>query len=621
MISSADNGKWLLADFSTGSYREVSADRLHAELKHPGCLVVQKIENVFPPPKKEFHFLHLLRFLTPQPSLLVALVLGSCLGFLVDISVPVFTQYILDQVVSSGRVALLNPLMAAFAVLTVIGVLLTGFNQAMNNYLTNVLGLRMKAFFQKALFKLNPVVIQTMGASQLMSRIGDIDQVAAFLVNQCIGSCLGLLFMLGNLSVLWIYSPKLVALILCLLPIGIGLTLAMRGRIQVLKLDQVRTKVRENRLLLEHFSSTDDMRTLKGVLPSRWKWDFNSHLFAKNLRSNQKMQAVFQILQLVGSEGVKMAAFFFSLHQYMQSQMTLGQVMAVIMIVPRVTEPIQSIVSMLYHYYGNKLLITRLNDLLATKENVPGKVVNTGPIVPVAFDQSLRFESVSMQYEKASHRRVLRGIDFEIKHGERIAFMGNVGAGKSSLAYLMAGLYEPDEGKIFYDKIEKEQIDAGDFHSQVSLVEQEGRLFAGTILDNIALGQDQPDLERAVRCAKAVVMDDDILARPGGYSSVLMHGGVGLSEGQRQRILIARALYKDPQILILDESTSYLDPISDSLVVKNILELMKGRTVIFFSQRIQITAKVDRVFFMDKGELLEQGSHRELIANKRQYFN
>jgi ATP-binding cassette subfamily B protein len=618
LISSRQPGVWTLADFSSGAYREIRASELNSELKVRKCLIVRRIENIFPPPQKEFKMRHVIRFLKADPSLLTFLFLGSFLGFLTDLSVPVFSQYILDQVVTSGHVALLNPLILIFALLTVLGILISWFNQTHNAYLTNVLALRMKAFFQGAIFKLNPNVIHTMGASQLLSRITDIDQLAGFMVNQCFGSALAVIFMVGNLSVLWMYSPKLVALVFTLLPIGALITFLMRGRIENLKLEQVRTKARENRLILEHFSSNDDMRTLKGTLPSRWKWDFNSSLFARNLMSNQKLQAFFQIVQLTGSEGVKMGAFFYALHLYMNAQMSLGQVIAVVMIIPRVTDPIQGIVSMIYQYYGNKILVTRLNDLIAHSKTGRGDYAK---YTPNKFEESLKFENVSLQYERESVRQILKDISFEIRHGEKVAFMGNTGSGKSSLSYLMAGLYEPSAGRVLYDNLEKAKVNPREFYSKVALVEQEGRLFAGSILDNIALGDEHPDLEHAVRCAKAVVMDDDILARPGGYGSMLLHGGVGLSEGQRQRLLIARALYKNPQILILDESTSYLDPISEAQVIKNIWEMMKDKTVIFFTQRVQITSRVDRVFFMENGQLLEQGSHKELIQSKQRYFD
>lgn len=606
---------WTLADFTNGDYRDLTANELEAEIKNDKCFEIKKIQNVLPKQRREFGFRHLLHFLKADKSVLGFLILGSFLGFLTDLAVPVFSQYIIDQVVISGHVALLNPLVLVFLALTVIGVLVGWFNQSNNNYLTNVLSLRLKAFFQSAIFRLNPMVAHNIGASQLMTRLSDIEQLASFLVYQCFGSVLNLIFMIGNLSVLWIYSPRIVGLVLTLLPLGALITFLMKSRIESLKTAQVRGKSRENRMIFEHFSSNDDMRILKGTLPSRWKWDFNSQLLAKNIVSNQKLLAFFQVIQLVGSEGVKMVAFFFSLHLYMAGELTLGQIMAIVMLIPRVTEPLQSCVATLYQYYNNRILISRLNDLLIEGPKIPQGLNST-----VAFQDSIRFENVFLGYEKASKRRVLKDINFKINMGEKIAFMGGNGAGKSSLSYLMAGLYKPDEGSVLYDDVSLGQIDPRHFYSRVALVEQEGRLFAGTILDNIALGEVQPDLDRAVHCAKAVGLDDDILSRPGGYGSQLLHGGVGLSEGQRQRLLIARALYRNPQVLILDEATSYLDPISEYQVMKSIFTWMEGRTVICFTQRVQLMTKVDRVFFIDQGQLVEQGSHRDLISKRDRYF-
>jgi ATP-binding cassette subfamily B protein len=618
LITYQRKGVWVLSDFSSGVYREISEVRLQTELKSFQCLVVKSISNIFPASKKEFKFRHVARFLRADFSVLAFLALGSFLAFLTDLSVPVFTQYILDQVVTSGQVALLNPLILVYGSLVVIGILIHWFNQKQNIYLTNVLSLRMKAFFQRAIFKLRPNVIHNMGASQLLSRLSDIDALAGFMVNQCFGSGFALIFMIGNLSVLWIYSPKLVALVFALLPFGLIVTFLMRSRIENLKLEEVRTSAKETRLVLEHFSSNDDMRTLKGILPSRWKWDFNASLFARNLISKQKLLAVFQIIQLTGSEGAKMGAFFYAFRLYMNGQFTIGQVIAVVMIVPRVTDPIQGMISTIYQYYSNKILVMRLNDLLPAHQEAR---VDRSQLIETHFQQSVQFENVTLQYDNENARQIVKNLTFDIRCGEKVAFMGNTGSGKSSIAYLLAGFHQPTFGQIKYDSLKKEQIDQTLFYNKVALVEQEGRLFAGSILENIALGDDHPDLEKAVQCAKAVVMDDDILTRTGGYGFMILPGGMGLSEGQRQRLLIARALYKEPQILILDEATSYLDPISESQVMKNIWELMKDRTVIVFTQRIQITTRVDQVFFLENGQLLEKGSHKELIDSKQRYFD
>jgi ABC-type bacteriocin/lantibiotic exporter with double-glycine peptidase domain len=298
--------------------------------------------------------------------------------------------------------------------------------------------------------------------------------------------------------------------------------------------------------------------------------------------------------------------------------MSLGQVLGTTLLVGRVSGPISSVIGAYFNYFSVRPILAKLAEVIEASED---GIKEFTPTVTNEFKGDIQFHDVNYSYKTNSDVPTLKNLNFHISAGQKIAIIGRSGSGKSTLAALMNGLLRPRVGEVLVDNLSLSSIDTKRIRNQISVVEQEGRLFSGTVTANIALGEEKPDIERVQWSASLAEIEEDILSKPGGFGSTLMYGGVGLSEGQKQRLLVARAIYKNPSILVLDEATSHLDPISEERLMDKVMREFQNKTVIFCTQRVHLALRADRVFFLENGQLMEMGSHYELVKKKGRYYN
>ncbi|MFN0202386.1 MAG: ABC transporter ATP-binding protein [Bacteroidia bacterium] len=249
----------------------------------------------------------------------------------------------------------------------------------------------------------------------------------------------------------------------------------------------------------------------------------------------------------------------------------------------------------------------RIEELLAVKAQIKS------PEQPVPFQtlqEEIRFENVSFKYKD---EWVLKEISFSLKKGETLAVVGPSGSGKSTLADLLPRFYDVQEGAIYFDGIDIRNISLFDLRKQLGYVTQEGVLFHDTVLKNIAYGEENPDFDRVKQAAKTANAEEFILNLPEGYDTFIGERGLMLSGGQRQRLSIARAIYRNPPILILDEATSNLDTESEKLVQDALEAVMQHRTSIIIAHRLSTILHADKILVIEKGKLIEQGTHEELL--------
>lgn len=541
---------------------------------------------------------------------------AGILGFFFELILPVLIQFLFDSVLLSRETQMLVPIISIYLVISILSAWLSTFNQKLNSDIASNFVLSVKSKILRRVSQLPIETFRGFGTSGIVSRFNEVDQMGQALTSGVFNSILSLFLILGSMSVLWLYHHTLVYVVIGAVPVEMLFSFLFRTRIARLRVDDSRLRSQENRMLMEHFTSAEDMKSLKGQLTTRWRWELLANAAARNLRQLGLVNSLFQVIHFVVAEGVKIFCLLIALKLYTEGQLSLGQVIGTSFLVPKIFSPLQMLTTNFFQYLSIRPTLSMINDFIYSPiELLDEEEVSTNQEKLMG---GVEFQDVDFSYDL---NPTLKGISFRINPGEKVVFVGPTGSGKSAIANLMAGLFEPNGGFIVLDGRRSDQWPLAFIRSSFGLVSQEGSLFGGSIVENITLGETTPDLERIQTVCDIVEMDEEILAKPGGYDFPLQPGGLGVSEGQKQRLLIARALYKEPSILLFDEATSYLDPSLEKRIVERIMRIYASKTIIFITHRTHLATKVDKVFYLEDGSLTEGGSHRDLITAGNKYYD
>src|SRR4029077_20381694 len=294
-------------------------------------------------------------------------------------------------------------------------------------------------------------------------------------------------------------------------------------------------------------------------------------------------------------------------------ELSIGQLIAFNALMGSVLAPLVGLVGLWSLLNDASVAMERLGDVLDLEpEQKPEELASRVAIPDLQGD--IRFDGVYFRDGGAESRYVLETISLDIKPGELVAVVGPSGSGKTTLAKLLVGFYPPTEGKLTVDGYDMSVIDKEYYRAQVGYVMQSNLLFSGTIAENIAGGSDEPDRRRIEEVAKKSDAPGFISKLPLGYQQVVGERGIGLSGGQIQRLCIARALYRDPRLLVFDEATSALDSQSESNIIATLNDILKGRTAVIFAHRLSTIMRADKNLVLYEGKIVEQGRHDELVA-------
>jgi ATP-binding cassette subfamily B protein len=309
----------------------------------------------------------------------------------------------------------------------------------------------------------------------------------------------------------------------------------------------------------------------------------------------------------------------FGVWQVIQGQLTIGQLIAFNMLVGNVISPIKRLISLWNDFQEIRIAIERTDDVINTEVEAGLSGENLVTLPPIKGQ--IRFENVTFRYNLESEINTIENLSFAIQPGQTIALVGRSGSGKTTISKLLLGLYPPVQGKITIDGYDINKISLKSLRQQTGVVNQDTFLFGGTILDNLTIGHpraSQKDIEEATRLAGAA---DFIEELPLKYGSQVGEGGGLLSGGQRQRLAIARALLAKPRLLVLDEATSNLDAESERIIQNNLNTILKNQTTLVIAHRLSTVRNADLILVMDRGVLVESGTHEELMAGRGQYFH
>ena len=353
----------------------------------------------------------------------------------------------------------------------------------------------------------------------------------------------------------------------------------------------------------------------------RWEWeDVQADLFKVNLQS-LNLQQVQQAGSITINEVKNILITVLAATAVIQGNMTLGMMLAVQYIIGQLNSPVEQLIQFIYSWQDVSISLDRMNEI-HTETNEENTERTRNNYTEKSIDgHSLAIKDLSFKYDIYSPKDILSNINLSIPNGKVTAIVGASGSGKTTLIKLLLGFYEPLSGSIQIGNAHLSECDLGWWRSQCGAVMQEGYLFSDTIARNIAISDDEPDIERIRHAARVANIADYIEALPLAYNTMIGQDGQGISQGQRQRILIARVVYKNPMFVFLDEATNALDANNERSITENLSEFYQGKTVVVVAHRLSTVRNADQIVVLDEGKIVEIGTHEELTTIRGQYFD
>ncbi len=550
-------------------------------------------------------------------KLIGQIILASVLLNFFALVTPLYTQVLLDQVLPEKNEITLNIFAISFLIFGIWRMVLKSLRQYLLDYFSSRMDRTLIGGFISHTLRLPLAFFTSRQVGDIISRVQENRKIELFLTRQAVVATLDALFVVVYLGVMACYNLQLTLLLVCsIIPIAL-LTLAASPFLKRVSRSLAQESALANSSMVEIITGIATVKTTAGETPlsSRWEERFRNMLFTRLLL--QRLANNLQLASSLINHLATTAILWYGATLVMGGLLTIGQFVAFNLLISNVINPILGLVGLWDEFQEVLISVERLNDVWDTQpEENPQK-----SLLPVIRGE-VHFENVSFRYNQEQERNTLQNINFRVKAGQTIGIVGSSGSGKSTLVNLLAGLYHPNTGRILIDGQDIADVSPQSLRSQLGVVPQECFLFSGSILENITLWCPELTPEKAIAAAKLADAHEFIQALPLGYNTLVGERGMTLSGGQRQRIAIARAIIKNPRILILDEATSSLDTESERRFQQNISRLCHlNTTTLLIAHRLSSVLDADCILVIDRGILVEQGTHQELIAIRGLYYH
>jgi HlyB family type I secretion system ABC transporter len=451
----------------------------------------------------------------------------------------------------------------------------------------------------------------------IISRVQENHKIQSFVTGESLAILLDLMSVFVYATLMFVYSWKLALVTLVSIPPFLIVNFASTPFLQKMSREIFNASNLENSYLIEALSGVRTVKSMSVEKSVRWNWEEKLNKEIKQTYRGQILGIQIQTISSMINTISGTALIWIGASLVISGEFTIGQLFAFNILSANVITPFQRLAGLWSHLQEVGIALERLCDVIESK---PEEDSNSNRQDLGKLKGYVKFNNVTFRYHKESDKNVLENISFEIKPGQTIALVGRSGSGKTTLSKLILGLYMPTSGSISIDGKDLTTISLHSLRAQVGVVDQDTFLFSGTIKNNITLakpGASMADIQRAAELAGA---DEFISKMPMGYETEIGEGGGMLSGGQRQRLAIARSLLNNPRLLVFDEATSSLDTESERIIQTNLEKIRRNRSTIIIAHRLSTVQNADLILVLDRGILIESGTHHELMAKRGQYY-
>lgn len=562
-------------------------------------------------------FIYFVQYLRPHTRLLFQIFLGLFVGTLIQLILPFLSQAMVDKGINGNNIQLVYLILIAQILLSIGGAFAGYVRSWIFLHIGTKINISIVSDFLIRVLDLPIGFFDTRSVGDLLQRINDNTRIESFLT----GSFLNILFSVFNLlifgGILFYYNK----LIFSVFFIG-----SLVYVLWILFFQNIRKKLdykifdlnsRNTSTLVQLFDGVQEIKLSNSEKQKRWEWeklqasiyDFKKKMLVTNQTQSSGSLFINQIKNVLIS--------FLAAKAVIDGEITLGMMVAIQFIIAQANAPVADFVSFIRSYQMAEISFRRLNEIYSKKSETE---TNENYITIMPERKDIVFDDVSFSYSKKEDEVVLKNLSLNIEQGKTTAIVGESGSGKTTILKLLLKFYFPLKGTITIGGVNFNNVNPQWWNENCGAVLQDSYIFSDTIAQNICLGDEIIDRDKLVNAVRLANIQKFIESLPFGYNTRIGKGGHGLSQGQKQRVLIARVLYKNPDFVFLDEATNALDSENEYEIMKNMKEFLIGKTTIIVAHRLSTVIDADKIIVMENGEIVEQGTHFELLENKQRYF-
>jgi ATP-binding cassette subfamily B protein len=560
---------------------------------------------------------HFLKYLLPYKSQFFQLILGMVVGCMLQLLFPFLTQAMVDLGIEGRNMNIITLILIAQLMLFLAQLSVEYIRSWILLHVNSRIDISLISDFLIKLMNMPLHFFDTKKIGDIMQRIGDHGRIKGFLM----GNSINIVFSLANFfifaAVLAYYHYKILVIFLIgnfFYVLWILFFMKYRRELDIKRFNQ---SAMEQNKVIQIIQGMQEIKLNNCERQRRWEWErIQVKLFKISLRGLTIGQ-IQQAGSIFFTQTTHFIITFIAARAVVNGEMTLGMMMSMTYIIGQISAPIGEFIGFAQALQDAKISLERLNEIHA-QDDEEKDIARKLTILPE--NKSIKIEHLKFSYDGSDRQHALDDISLVIPEHKVTAIVGESGSGKSTLVKLIQGFYTPNSGSIKIGTANLNTINPHLWRSKTGSVMQESFIFSDTIANNIALGTDKVDAERLYHASVMANADEFISELPLGYNTRIGQEGIGVSQGQRQRLLIARAIYKNPEFIFFDEATNALDTSNERLIMGNLQEFYMGKTVVIVAHRLSTVVKADQIVVLKQGKIIEQGTHKELIQLGGEYY-
>ncbi len=574
-----------------------------------------KIEDEYR--KNSRSMLSFAKYFTPYRSMIGQLVLAMLVGSVIQMVLPFLSQAMVDRGINGRNLNIITLILFAQLGFFIATLSIDYIRSWIMLHMNSRIDIQLIADF---LIKLTAMPLQFFDSrmtGDILQRIGDHGRIKNFLLSNSMRIIFSLINFVVYLAILAYYNVLVLAIFVignALYVVWISFFMRYRRELDIKRFNQ---SAMEQSKMIQLVQGMQDIKLNNCERQKRWEWErIQVRLFQiglKGLRIGQIQQSG----SVFFTQTTHILIYYIAAKSVVEGSMTLGMMMSLTYIIGQVSAPISEFIGFAQSFQDAKISLERLNEIHSQddEETNIDKKLSSLPI-----ENDIVIKDLSFSYTGSERELALKNISLSIPAHKVTAIVGESGCGKTTLIKLLQGFYEPTHGSIKVGGIMLSDINPHTWRAATGSVMQDSFIFSDTIANNIAVNSDETDEEQMMNAAHMARIDDFVESLPMGYDTIIGMEGKGVSQGQRQRILIARAIYKNPKYIFLDEATNSLDATNEAKIMDNLRQFYEGRTVVISAHRLSTVRDADQIIVMNGGEIVERGNHDSLLKKRGQYY-